>query len=1015
MNKIIAAISMFMIVFPVFSTAQGLWESNLNYDKVSAISVCGDYVWAVSRGTALKCNRQDFSVEYIPIFTEEPAYDRCFDMLLEHDAQGNLWAKTPFFHYLYDGESWQYASAVEQYRHVLDAKTINAFSDGSTWFGMYEGALRYDGENWTKYTGEQLVSELNDIVVDSSGAMWICSQSGVWKYADGDMVLFTVEDGLASNSVSSVAIDRDGVLWFGTRNGLTRFDGSEWRSYKTRDGLIHNRISDIAVDDNNNLWITALNGVSRFDGENWSSYTEENELISNTVSEIVVDPDNNIWLCHPEAKHGIEYFDGTEWVWLTIWDPDAELPSNDVRDVAFGPGNIRWFATNEGLVRNEGGLWEIITDKDGLADKQVNTVTVLADGSVWVTYEAENRNILSRFQDGVWTTFSKDNGLVTYEIRSLVQTGDDIWLASKSGLYRKEDDGWAQYPEYNSLISSNIMDVAEGPDGTIWFATEKGLTSFINGRWKTLTKADGLSSDYIRSVDISPDGTVWFQTLNGEIVSYDGDEMIVFKPPVDEINNQVLQNADLIKVDMDGVVWTDVQAEDGSLYYIRNNQWHYCSVPLFDVTDIDVDSDNVKWFSTNLSRPISENSLYGIVRYDGSEWKSIHSDMPPVDIDFGYEVIFAIDHSNRLMFKVPSESPYWVYEGSEFSAAEIAVDSKIESIYHDDFGRTWYVTGPELIAYRDERVTERVDIFEDGLDGKAPLYQSLSVNPDGSLCIGTSRGLYLYNGEEITASYFTPESPGQDVRSISQAMFDKNGILWMTIFDERGGYSLWRYDGEDWSEVMGAVTTLKLCKDRDSELWIGTDSLIFKVKNGKLSQLLANEGTPFSSIYDMTFDRNNVLLISNNFELYAYDGETLSEVEKPREMIATPFYSIVVDENNVKWFVTFSGIISYDDREFVIHNTEPEYVSLRGNFPNPFNSATSIEFDLDISAPVELTVYDILGRKVRTIETGPMPVGRNRMAWDGRNGDGDGVSSGMYLYRVKAGGKSAVGRMMFVK
>ncbi len=74
-----------------------------------------------------------------------------------------------------------------------------------------------------------------------------------------------------------------------------------------------------------------------------------------------------------------------------------------------------------------------------------------------------------------------------------------------------------------------------------------------------------------------------------------------------------------------------------------------------------------------------------------------------------------------------------------------------------------------------------------------------------------------------------------------------------------------------------------------------------------------------------------------------------------------------------------------------------------------------IEFTQPYMGKVTLDVYDILGRKVRRIEAANLPAGRNALAWDGNDSGGARVSSGVYLYRLRVGGKAASGRMTMVK
>ncbi len=92
-------------------------------------------------------------------------------------------------------------------------------------------------------------------------------------------------------------------------------------------------------------------------------------------------------------------------------------------------------------------------------------------------------------------------------------------------------------------------------------------------------------------------------------------------------------------------------------------------------------------------------------------------------------------------------------------------------------------------------------------------------------------------------------------------------------------------------------------------------------------------------------------------------------------------------------------------------NSEPEAVAtipaefaLSQNYPNPFNPATTITLSLPQESRVSLEVYDVTGRKVRALVDEPLSVGVYKVIWEGRDESGEPVSSGVYIYRVVAGG-----------
>jgi hypothetical protein len=80
----------------------------------------------------------------------------------------------------------------------------------------------------------------------------------------------------------------------------------------------------------------------------------------------------------------------------------------------------------------------------------------------------------------------------------------------------------------------------------------------------------------------------------------------------------------------------------------------------------------------------------------------------------------------------------------------------------------------------------------------------------------------------------------------------------------------------------------------------------------------------------------------------------------------------------------------------------PQQFALSQNYPNPFNPETAIKYQLPNRAQVELVVYDLHGRRVALLESGPKTAGPHLVRWDGRDGAGNRVSSGIYFYRLEA-------------
>ena len=89
--------------------------------------------------------------------------------------------------------------------------------------------------------------------------------------------------------------------------------------------------------------------------------------------------------------------------------------------------------------------------------------------------------------------------------------------------------------------------------------------------------------------------------------------------------------------------------------------------------------------------------------------------------------------------------------------------------------------------------------------------------------------------------------------------------------------------------------------------------------------------------------------------------------------------------------------------------------ALYPNYPNPFNPETRIRFQLAENSNVRLMIYDVLGRKVRTLVSERMDAGHHVLNWNGLNDAGADVASGMYVYRIKAGDFIAHRKMLLVR
>jgi hypothetical protein len=124
--------------------------------------------------------------------------------------------------------------------------------------------------------------------------------------------------------------------------------------------------------------------------------------------------------------------------------------------------------------------------------------------------------------------------------------------------------------------------------------------------------------------------------------------------------------------------------------------------------------------------------------------------------------------------------------------------------------------------------------------------------------------------------------------------------------------------------------------------------------------------------------------------------------------------SFGIDENNNLFVLNYTQgtIWRFASTATAVH--EGDRPASRGalaqNWPNPFNPVTTIEFTLHKAGVAEIDVYDVRGRSVASLTSGPHEAGSHRVTWRA----GDGVSSGVYFYRLRLNGQVIDTRRMIL-
>ena len=153
--------------------------------------------------------------------------------------------------------------------------------------------------------------------------------------------------------------------------------------------------------------------------------------------------------------------------------------------------------------------------------------------------------------------------------------------------------------------------------------------------------------------------------------------------------------------------------------------------------------------------------------------------------------------------------------------------------------------------------------------------------------------------------------------------------------------------------------------------------------------------------------------LPEGWEAYIFDLEDGVSVNLRKDK---PFvYETGEQVPNLRSFKLVVGTKEFIESESEGIPLEPVAFFLFQNYPNPFNGNTTIDYSLPKRSDVEIVIYNAIGQKVRTFRKAAQNAGQDFVVWDGRDDFGRIVSSGIYVYRLKAKDRILTRKMVFLK
>ena len=354
-------------------------------------------------------------------------------------------------------------------------------AEGQVLLPLPDGMLLGNEQSWRRIdhsTG--LRGPVYRAFEDRQHTLWICMAGrGLvqWRgYREWEN--YTSASGLVSDAVHTILPQSNGLIWVGADGGLMRGErqstGIQWNKVAGLEGL---NITTVRAGPDGALWLGVdPKGVARFDPRTgklrWMSNAQN---LVRSVFDLRFDHHDRLWVGMDEGLF-VAHAPYKEFERVT------SLPALRVRTIVEGVDGTIWAGGIGGLFSLAGNAWRKWTEADGLRSRQILSLGVGANGTIWVAY---------RFSSGMDRVHLQSNALVIE--KNLQRNGSNgivyfmdtdaaghLWAGSDHGVDKWDGLRWSHYGTSDGLIWDNCSQnaFAAEPDGTVWIGTSGGLSRF---------------------------------------------------------------------------------------------------------------------------------------------------------------------------------------------------------------------------------------------------------------------------------------------------------------------------------------------------------------------------------------------------------------------------------------------------------------------------------------------------------------------------------------------------------
>jgi ligand-binding sensor domain-containing protein/signal transduction histidine kinase len=443
-------------------------------------------------------------------FSSSEGLSNGFVRVIYEDRRANLWIGTDRGLYRFDGDRLTRVDG----QAGIPAMSVHAIREdrnGRLWVGGAGLLVISEGVPAVYHSNRSLAdNSIRAIAESNDGTIWVATIGGLHRVPDGNPADVFSSRTVLHRNTTYLYQTKDRGLWAGTYgHGLFRYGDGDPVVYRAPGLLPDNHILALLEDSEGNFWIGTQNGLLRLSRSIVSTVAAGPNGAPESIKTVFEDHDLSIWVTTLSGR--LYRIEGMKPVVAAL---PAGLDDLGVRTIFRDSGGALWVGTNgEGALRiASNGMTNGMaryTMKQGLVNDFVRVFCESRDGSIWIGTDSG----LSRWRDGSFQNFHTAQGLVYGSVRALLEDrSGDLWVATDGGVSRFHDGAW----DSPGLAGEKVWAIHEDPDGGLWFGTRgAGLFLLQSSAGRTLTgftTKHGLANNNIHQILEDKSGSLWLSS-----------------------------------------------------------------------------------------------------------------------------------------------------------------------------------------------------------------------------------------------------------------------------------------------------------------------------------------------------------------------------------------------------------------------------------------------------------------------------------------------------------------------